>query len=267
MKRLKHPIRSIREPFGKAGLTVAILALVLAMVGGAYAAGGLTKSQEKQVKKIAKKYAGKPGAPGATGAPGSPGANGKDGSNGAPGAAGKSVATSNATVGTGAECPTGTTGTKFQVEGSATASHVCNGKNGATGFTETLPPGQTETGVWVAGPAREFQAPIVPISYSIPLAEPSQEVVFLNLPETEASSGSGACEYETEEPEATPVAPPGTLCVFSTEEGFGEFKFIGMSPAELGDTPTGTFIWLKAAAEGEFPGMRGVWAVTAPTAP
>jgi hypothetical protein len=35
MKRLRHPIHSITEPFGKAGLTVAICALVLGLIGGA----------------------------------------------------------------------------------------------------------------------------------------------------------------------------------------------------------------------------------------
>jgi hypothetical protein len=85
MSRLRHPVRAIREPFGKAGLTVAICALVLAMVGGAYAAGALSGKQKKEVEKIAKKFAGKPGATGAAGANGTNGTNGKDG---APGTAG-----------------------------------------------------------------------------------------------------------------------------------------------------------------------------------
>ena len=57
----------MHDKLGTAGLVVAIVALVFAMVGGAYAAGGLTKQQEKQVTKIAKKYAGKPGAQGPQG--------------------------------------------------------------------------------------------------------------------------------------------------------------------------------------------------------
>ena len=130
MSRLRHPIRAIREPFGKAGLTVAILALVMALVGGAYAAGGLTKSQEKQVTKIAKKYAGKPGAPGEKGATGEKGANGTNGSNGAPGVPGESVTASTA----GGECTAG--GTKFKV--GATESHVCNGANGSNASFEYL---------------------------------------------------------------------------------------------------------------------------------
>ena len=123
MKRLRHPIRAIREPFGKAGLTVAILALVFAMVGGAYAAsGGLTGKQKKEVEKIAKKYAGKTGSAGSQGPAGPAGAkgdtstNGKDGTNGTNGTNGK-------------EGPEGK-----------------QGKEGTTGFTETLPSGETETG-------------------------------------------------------------------------------------------------------------------------
>jgi hypothetical protein len=45
MKKLKHPIRSIREPFGTAGLIVATIALVMAMLGGAYAANGGSASR------------------------------------------------------------------------------------------------------------------------------------------------------------------------------------------------------------------------------
>jgi hypothetical protein len=87
-RKLRHPIRSIREPFGKAGLIVGVIALVFAMLGGAYAAGGLSKSQEKRVEKIAKKYgaktgpAGSQGSAGPAGAKGDTGTNGKDGTNG-----------------------------------------------------------------------------------------------------------------------------------------------------------------------------------------
>jgi hypothetical protein len=89
MHHLKHPIRAIREPFGKAGLTVAIVALVFAMVGGAYAAGKLNGTQKKEVEKIAKKFAGKPGATGPQGSPGSAGLKGAAGSAGEPGLKGE----------------------------------------------------------------------------------------------------------------------------------------------------------------------------------
>jgi hypothetical protein len=79
MNRFRHPIRAIREPFGKAGLTVAILALVLAMVGGAYASGALTGKQKREVKKIAKRYAGKAGPQGIEGKRGPTGPEGPQG--------------------------------------------------------------------------------------------------------------------------------------------------------------------------------------------
>ncbi len=83
MKRFRHPIRANREPFGKAaGLVVAIVALVFAMVGGAYAAGALTGKQKKEVKKIAKKYAGEAGPAGQQGKEGKQGPTGPEGPQG-----------------------------------------------------------------------------------------------------------------------------------------------------------------------------------------
>lgn len=87
-------VSRIHSKLGTAGLVVAIVALVVALTGAAYAAGGLTKQQEKQVTKIAKKYAGKKGAAGPAGpqgpagAKGDTGAKGNTGSPGAPGAPG-----------------------------------------------------------------------------------------------------------------------------------------------------------------------------------
>src|SRR3954465_12391905 len=80
MPRLKR-----REPFGKAGLTVAILALVFAIAGGARAAAGLNGKEKIEVKKIAKQFAGKPGNAGPQG-PAGPG--GPAGPTGGPGGAG-----------------------------------------------------------------------------------------------------------------------------------------------------------------------------------
>ncbi len=230
------------------------------MVGGAWAAAGLNSKQKKEVTKIAKKYAGKPGAPGATGAPGSPGANGKDGSNGAPGAAGKSVVTSVAAV--PSECPTGTTGTKFQVEGSATSSHVCNGKNGTTGFTETLPAGKTETGVWVAPEAPQESAIFVPLSFSIPLEDGAiseANTHFILEGETLPQGCSG-------EPKA-PEAEPGNLCIFANGSTFGvEGTLIGNAndspPSAVGGP--GAIMWFLVSST-ESGGGSGSWAVTAPT--
>ncbi len=175
MKRLRHPVRAIREPFGTAGLVVACVALIAALGGTALAAAKLNSTQKKEVEKIAKKFAGKPGAPGAPGAvgpQGSPGANGKDGLNGtngtdgkdgengtdgspgAPGAPGKSV--ESFPVLTGATECGGNGGAIYEIEGEpSTAQEICNGKEGEDGeegspWTKlgTLPPGATETGTW-----------------------------------------------------------------------------------------------------------------------
>ena len=55
-------LTQLRSQFGTAGLVVAIVALIAALAGGAYAAsGGLTGKQKKEVTKIAKQNAGKPG--------------------------------------------------------------------------------------------------------------------------------------------------------------------------------------------------------------
>jgi hypothetical protein len=77
MRPLKHC--AVREPFGKSALTVAIFAIVLAMVGGAYAAGTLTGKQKKEVRKIAKQFAGRPGPEGKQGLPGPEGKQGPPG--------------------------------------------------------------------------------------------------------------------------------------------------------------------------------------------
>jgi hypothetical protein len=109
-------LKRIHDKLGTAGLVIAVVALVAALAGTAFAAGGLTKKQEKQVIKIAKKYAGKPGAPGPKGDMGAVGSQGPKGEQGPKGDRGEQ----------GPE-----------------------GEVGPAGPTETtLPPGKTETGVW-----------------------------------------------------------------------------------------------------------------------
>ncbi len=103
----------IHNKLGSAGLIVAIVALVAALTGSAFAAGVFTKKQEKQIIKIAKKYAGKQGPQGIPGPQGPAGATGKEGARGPEGPEGE----------VGLEGPPGPT-------------------------TAVLPPGETETGIW-----------------------------------------------------------------------------------------------------------------------
>jgi len=138
-------LKRLHNRLGTAGLVIAVVALVAAVAGTAFAAGGLTKQQEKQVKKIAKKYAGKQGPKGDPGPPGAQGSKGDQGSRGDQG-------------------PRGDQGSKGD-----------EGPEGPPGPTETeLPPGKTQTGVWSV---RSIGLPFYRLAISFPLqVNPSVEI-------------------------------------------------------------------------------------------
>ena len=228
--------RRLKEPFGKAGLTVAILALVLAMVGGAYAASGLNSKQKKEVKSIAKSFQGT----GPAGAQGAAGANGKDGAQGPKGD-------------TGVAGPQGPQG----VQGPA-------GKNGETGFTETLPPGKTETGTWALGSVTK--STVVPLSFNIPLKNAPVALHFVNLEEEEFTGSEPTpvtppvnCLGSSK----APSAPPGHVCVYE-DAGFGEPFGYEPVPGLVNTFRTGANFFYQIA---ENQVAFGTWAVTAPTTP
>lgn len=192
-KRLRHPIRQRNEPFGKAGLTVAILALVFAMVGGAWAAGGLNPKQKKEVTKIAKKYAGKPGVPGANGTNGTNGTAGAKGDKGEKGDTGNNgtsvtgtpILTSSATCNhQGGTAYTSASGTE----------NVCNGKEGEPWTpNNTLPNEATETGAWTFSDHFSTESVLlIPISFPIQLGEElgASHVHFLG-PEAAHTTANG----------------------------------------------------------------------------
>lgn len=252
MKRLRHPIRAIREPFGTAGLIVAVVALVAAVGGTALAAQKLNATQKKEVEKIAKKVA-KPGPPGPAGPKGDPGANGTNGTNGNNGSNGPSGATG----------PTGGAG-----KAGATGPTGVTGPTGFSGFTEVLPSGKTETGNWSAiasGIGSSGSFPLGAISYSIPLAAPSAHVVYLKSEATEESTTTPVqgCELEVGNLAAKPVAPPDTLCVFTRIEEEGSVQFLGENILNKGDSPAGTFVWVAGDNVSGSARMWGTWAVTA----
>jgi Collagen triple helix repeat (20 copies) len=241
-------VSHIHQKLGTAGFIISILALVAALGGGAYAAsGGLSGKQKKEVEKIARKYAGKPGANGAQGPAGPAGAKGDAGSKGDTGAPGTS----------------GSNGSN-----GAPGAQGAPGANGLTGFTATLPPGETETGVW--GVPNDHPAPeslsFVQISFPIPLAQEG-EAILLNELETEGSAtNADGCTGTVK----APIAPPGKLCIYTQEEAHegtfaGEVRFAG---TEEEFVRTGTQISFFSGAEGENPNVlrgNGSWAVTAPT--
>jgi Collagen triple helix repeat (20 copies) len=194
-------LESIHARLGTAGFVLSVVALVVALGGGAYAAsGGLTGKQKKEVEKIAKSVS-KPGKTGATGPAGPAGAKGDAGAAGGNGAAGTN----------------GTNG----INGT-------NGTNGTTGFTSTLPSGKTETGTFAfnsPGPNPVRTA----ISFPIPLAAPlSGGAVHMLL--ADGSKELVINETTTEVEEVTPTdcgvaltpagtsskpsAAAGNLCVY-----------------------------------------------------
>jgi len=230
---------------------IAVMALVFAMIGGAYAAsGGLTSKQKKEVKAIAKSFQGKgpTGAQGPAGPQGPAGANGKDGTNGTNGKDGTNG--TNGKDGISAEaipfsgeahgCKEG----GIEVKSAKAPAFVCNGSPWTAGGA--LPKGATETGVWsvTIGPSTTGTAAT---SFIIPLGAAPQ-VVYVPAGKEE--------EFEQECPgnAFAPAAAEGFACFYTinTAEGVsksGEFALSG-----------GAFLTFNGVAGEE--GL-GTWAVTA----
>jgi hypothetical protein len=279
MRRLRHPIHAIGEPFGKAGLAVAIIALVLAMGGGALAASGaLSGKQRSEVVKIAKRYA-TAGAAGATGPAGPAGKNGARGAEGVSGEDGAGVRTGAASSG---ECPSG----GIKVTSTSGSGKVCNG---STGFTETLPSGRTETGVFSTG-LRKGEAEynfFESLDFPIPLAAPIEagHALFVTTTEQEAETAPAECPGSA----AAPSAQPGSLCLYqgstrvASEEieepplsgqfvtVEGEFHFVTLvaptEPPLAGGSSAGTsgaVVGFGYEAVAGSTWLQGSWAVTAP---
>jgi hypothetical protein len=272
-------LQRFQDRVGTAGLIVAIVALVLALAGGAYAASGaLTGKQKKEVEKIAKKYAGKPGANGTNGAAGATGPAGAKGDAGAkgekgdagtagtggtPGANGKSVEAIPVPVGQ-TECA-GNGGAVYEVEGSGEAAEICNGSPWTVG---SLPKGKTETGVWTIGTEISASpAAYAPISFNVPLASSvGMSVHFINVHEEEEafSEPEGPKPAACPGTAAAPSALPGTLCVYETTRSADPLagNGLGFELTSGGVKTVGSVLVFKAEPNSF---AIGTWAVTAPT--
>ncbi len=228
----------LRNRFGIPGV-ISVIALVFAMMGGAYAAsnnsgGGkaAASAKAKRGPKGPKGPAGPPGPAGSTGAKGDAGALGANGKDGAQGPKGE-------------KGPKGDKGDKGPKGDPWTAGG-------------TLPAGATETGGWAfgllsAGGKPEGELPLyIPISFPIPLAagldEQHVHVILANGKEqlfnpetstreeitpTQCGSGIGA-EVNAKNPQAK----PGHLCVYVGEllGTFGETLIgvlQGLNPIQL----------------------------------
>lgn len=241
-------LKRIREKFGTAGLIVAIVALVVAVAGTAYAAAGLNRTQKKEVKKIAKEFAGKPGAPGTPGAKGDAGAQGTPGKDGTNGKDGQSVALVNEAP---PLCVEG--GYTYEVEGSSVENEVCNGEKGTKGDkgepwspNNTLPTGAIETGTWAFSVPAGYGAPVyAPISLPIKLASPIEVSSHIHY---QGEAGFGIiCPGGAGNPAPLNSAE---LCVYQTELNEATFEAVyssGFSANEFGRT--GGFLLFNPSSE------------------
>jgi hypothetical protein len=218
----------LRNRFGIPGV-ISVIALVFAMMGGAYAAsnnsGGGKASASAKAKKGPrgpKGATGPAGPAGPAGPQGPAGAKGDTGANGSNGANGVSVSSEEFAVGPKeGHCPEG--GTKFT--SASGKSFACNGEEGPIGPAGAagppgptcpggqcvLPAGATESGFW------SFSAQGSVLTYvtiSFPL-EPSVTPEFHYVEEEEqgtAKAKGEGCKGNSEEPKAD----PGKLCLYET---------------------------------------------------
>jgi Collagen triple helix repeat (20 copies) len=228
---------------------VAFVALIFAMTGGAFAASGhgggsgskasaflvATAAKSKAKPKVKVGPRGPAGPKGAPGATGPAGATGPQGPQGAKGEAGP------ASVGTeGKEGKEGRQGPQGEP-----------GKDGTTGFSETLPPGKTETGTWAVG---FTEVPtLISISFNIPLEKELESTQVHYVPN---GTSTPECPGNT----GNSIAEPGNLCIY--EEGLSNGKFAEFFKLALNYGATGA-VFLITPGGGDIQG-RGTWAVTAP---
>ena len=251
-------LNRIRDQIGTAGLVVAIVALIAALGGGAYAASGplasssghkrhhkakhkkaaagLNAKQKREVKKIAKVFQGS-GPAGAAGADGAQGPAGPAGDTGAQGLEG-------ATGAAGSQGPQGLPG--------AQGPEGPEGPEGSP-WTDggTLPAGETETGTWAIG-GPEGTTGFAAISFPIPLAAPL-EAANRHLFVSGAEGETAECPGTFGEPEAA----PGNLCVYTQSKFNATLSLGGANPA------VGAYV--SASLTGSPAFGQGTWAVTAPT--
>jgi hypothetical protein len=288
----------LRNRFGIPGV-ISVIALVFAMLGGAYAANtsssGDSKASASAVKKGPPGPRGKRGKPGPAGPAGpagpqgpagpagtkgdtgTAGANGKDGTNGTNGTNGKTVLNGTATPNVGV----GTNG-DFYIETDVSKIYgpkEATGPNGGWGTgTElkgeegspwtlggTLPSGETETGTWAVNgtPADAFGV-WGAVSFAIPLAEELDSAhVHYRVP---SQSPHPHCTGTAD----VPTAAKGHLCVYQgfainlgEEAGEGTPEIQQLTGGTPGASKTGAILKFAAPTE-EFGFATGSFAVTAP---
>jgi hypothetical protein len=246
---------------------IAIIALVLAMVGGAWAAnGGVIITKLSQISPKVKSQlkgqtgpVGPVGPAGPAGAQGSKGDAGKEGNQGKEGKQGKSVVI--ASEAKGANCKEG--GQSFEVEGSSVKSYACNGSPWTAGGT--LPKGATETGAWFAR-MQGSEAPFVGvgvIDLPVPLATElsgTNAIVVKEgaVPPSQCDDGVSPAAGPTH-----PEADSGFLCVFvAAEEETPGYSVVKIASSGVGVSTAGAMVIADSENEILFAQPHGTFAVT-----
>jgi Collagen triple helix repeat (20 copies) len=236
----------LKNRFGVPGL-LAVIALVFAMIGGAYAANDNGKATASKAKKGPRGPrgpkgetgpAGPAGAAGPAGPAGLKGANGADGAKGATGAKGTngSAGANGATGAVGAAGPAGAAG----ATGPEGSPWTAGG---------TLPSGETETGTFVTPPVGEAGGnAFVSASFTLPLDTALEDSVHILEP---GAGGTEDCPGDY----ANPQAAPGQFCAY---QAFGQ----GASP--LGGTAFKSGVLMTYSLDDDEAFAGGAWAVTAP---
>jgi hypothetical protein len=264
----------LRNRFGIPG-AISVIALVFAMLGGAYAAtnsGSGKATASAKAKKGPRGPKGATGPAGPAGPTGPAGSNGKDGANGSNGKDGSNGTNGKDGAGVTTASFSGSKGTcneeqgGIEVKSASPAAFVCNGLEGEAGAKGDkgdkgeegspwtaggkLPPGATETGAWAfAGTEADTAGIVVPISFPIRLAAAL---------EPGTADQPAHIHYASEEDFATqcpgtagaPKANPGELCVYENPQ-----------EAVAGTSFEGIF---KLSAEREGASAAGAWLRFAP---
>lgn len=276
-------LKRVHRHTGTAGLVVAVIALVFAMLGGAYAATqagrhhlkkGFVVTQLNQIKpSVQKQLKGNQGPPGEKGSAGSKGDKGDPGSEGKAGndgAAGKNATVAEIPAGPGVlECGE-RGGALVNVEDAAAEDgvEVCNGENGAVGSPwtagGTLPPGAEEKGAWSYS-ISEAGVALGAISFPIPLnieeGVPGAGVGATKVHYSTSADYANFCEnIGSEDVKVKESAESITLCVRALETTptptLIQIKKPSIASRGMGPTGAEIFAEVPAAARGV-----GVWAV------
>ena len=271
-------MQRLKEPFGKAGLILAVVALVFAMLGGAYAAtsskrhhkrGNAGAALAKKYSKVfSKRFSAAFSKRFATAGPAGPqGPKGDNGGNGSSGPKGD----------TGATGPQGPQGDPGDVWTTGTLPDTGT-LTGVYGVDST----DTATGGFFGGSSVDDGTEnYVPVSFTIPVF-PAPTPVFVDPNISTGGYGSAAgCPGVVN---GVPRANPGKFCIYAysplvgaetvftysdvealtleaEDPGMGEF------PPGPGATPSGALLHLTCDAPvSEACVARGVWAVTGPSA-